>query len=729
MSPDAALTKSQRWRTATLIVLLAYVVLALSFSLGPIFEAPDEIEHYRFIRTVARTGGLPDPRQQYRGQLHQAPLYYVLLAPFAAQLPDSDFAQIDGRLNPYYPHIIGIPGNDNKNLYLHTRAEDFPYTSSQTALAVHLLRLLSVALGLLTLIVGVASFRLLWPERPDRQLLALGIAAFLPQFVYLSGSLNNDNLLFVLTSLSLYLLLRQRTHGPSVALSVCLGLCLGAVILTKLNALFLVFPVGLAVLTDRRTWWPHAPLVLSLVALLAGWWFIRNWMLYGDPTLLRTLLETWQLETIRAGELALDVGLSRLPYSYQTFWGRFGQGAVAVGEAITVFFNGLTLLALVGIALGVSRRQRVEAPRHLPLVVIFAVTWLAALVYYASTAWSGNQGRYLLPGIVGWAALIAFGLDAFTSRRLRILLALSGVAFLAAVCVVCVFGYFLPAYRPSPVPPRIERPLALRFGDAADLIGMSPAAPRGRPGEIITVTLYWRALRPSSAEQGGSLQSYLHSVGSTVVKRDSLPATGNLLSTDWEAGQQWAEHYVIQLPPEAEPQRVYPLVAGLYNPSAGKALPAASEGSPIDPLIGRIAVNGGAEVGAWRYRLGDGVGLAVSEIQRDEATMSVCLTFRSLSSVAVDYSIFVHLLTDVPGPPLAQADAQPKGGAYPTSAWQAGETIHDCLRLTLPPDRADAEARLGIGLYDPVANARLPVQEGSGAPLSDDMVTVIVPPR
>ena len=43
------------------LILAAYVLLALSFSLGPIFEGPDEIEHYRFIRTMIQTHALPDP--------------------------------------------------------------------------------------------------------------------------------------------------------------------------------------------------------------------------------------------------------------------------------------------------------------------------------------------------------------------------------------------------------------------------------------------------------------------------------------------------------------------------------------------------------------------------------------------------------------------------------------------------------------------------------------------
>src|SRR5260221_13760296 len=158
---------SRREHQIIALMIVGYVFLTLAFSLGPIFEGPDEIEDYRFIRTLVQTGSLPDARAQYRGEYHQPPLYYVLAAPLAWLFKDDgDFAKIDGRLNPYYGDHIGIPGNDNKNLYLHTRDEVFPYTGNSTARAVHVIRLLSIAFGTDTIIASYAVFRLLWPDRP-----------------------------------------------------------------------------------------------------------------------------------------------------------------------------------------------------------------------------------------------------------------------------------------------------------------------------------------------------------------------------------------------------------------------------------------------------------------------------------------------------------------------------------------------------------------------------------
>jgi hypothetical protein len=723
----------RRERQIVGLMLVAYILLALAFSLGPIFEGPDEIEHYRFIRALVHDHALPDPYTQVRSQYHQAPLYYLLATPLALLTDDADFAQIDGRLNPYYPFEIGIPGNDNKNLYLHTRAEEFPYSGSGTARAVHVIRLLSIALGVCTILASYAIFRLLWPDRPDRRLVALAVVAFTPQFLYLSGTINIDNLLYLLTTLTLLLLLRQWRDGPSRRGAVMLGLVLGAALLTKVNAVFLVFPVGLVFLMDRRSW-RSVPLILAISLVIAGWWYVRNVILYGDPTGVRVLLETWKTETIRPGAIALDVGLPRLPYAYQTYWARFGQGAVPVAQPIYVFFDGLVIVTIAGLAIWLVRRRSTSPPGPLSasregelptfgsqilVVAVFGLSWVTALVYYASTAWSGNQGRYLLPGIAAWGALIALGLDQWTPRRLRMPAALVGAALLVAIAAVSVFSYFLPAYSVSSAPPpeQITRPLWFRYGDVAELIGMSPAEPRARPGDIIHITLYWRALRPTATR----IQSYLHSADSDVVKRDSLPGTGNLLSTDWLPGQMWAENYVVPIPSETPIQAVYPLLAGLYDPAAGQNLPVTDgSGNPATPVIGRIAINGPTEPAAAAYRFGGVIGLAEPRISRSGDRIAVCLRWFSLAPAAVDYHVFVHVLA---GERLsvAQADFQPKDGRYPTGAWTPGEAIDDCTSIDAPNLPASGW-QIELGLYDLSNGQRLPVQDTRGNTLPDGRV-------
>jgi hypothetical protein len=64
----------------------------------------------------------------------------------------------------------------------------------------------------------------------------------------------------------------------------------------------------------------------------------------------------------------------------------------------------------------------------------------------------------------------------------------------------------------------------------------------------------------------------------------------------------------------------------------------------------------------------------------------------------------VHV-TDPQGNILAQADAQPLGGRYPTSAWSVGDTVVDEHVLRVPP----GDHRVAVGLYLLETGRRLPV--------------------
>ena len=141
-------------RGLVIVIVATYIVLAVGFSLGPIFEGPDEIEHYRYAQHIADTLSLPDPYSRIRSEFHQPPLYYALLSPVLALVDDDDFARLDEGLNPFFPGKIDVVSSDNKNKHLHSVSEAFPFTASGTAMAVHHMRLLTVAMGKGTVIVS-----------------------------------------------------------------------------------------------------------------------------------------------------------------------------------------------------------------------------------------------------------------------------------------------------------------------------------------------------------------------------------------------------------------------------------------------------------------------------------------------------------------------------------------------------------------------------------------------
>lgn len=710
-------------RLIAVILIVAFALLSIGYSLGPIFEGPDEFDHYQYVRTVADSRALPNALEQTGRQYHQSPLYYVLVSPVAALVPDPDFEQFQDRFNPFRGYLFNITGNDNKNVFLHSRSEQFPYTGNSTAPAVHLIRLISVVFGVGTMLAGYAVFRLLWPDRPDRRLLALAMIALWPQFAYMSGVVTNDSLLFLLTTISLWLLLRQLRDGPSWRGAVVLGMVLGAALLTKISAIFLALPVGLAFALDRRAWRLALP-VLGIVVLMSGWWFVRNTQLYGDPTGARALFDLTQPgEAVGSGELVPEAAMAHLPFAYQTFWARFGDGRVPVGDPLYIAFAMITVVGLSGVVVWLLRRARqwrtldALAVRQALVIAVFVLAWLILLVYYASRAVNGAQGRYLLSGVAGWGVVWSIGLGAWVPGRARRLSVLAISGLMGIIAAASLFGYFLPTYRPTAAPAQVEHSLSLRYGDAAELIGIEPELTHARPGQMIRIRLIWRAIRPAEV----SLQTYLHTQGSEVVRRDSFPATGNLLSTDWLPGQTWTEEYLIVIPDNAEEQAAYPLVAGLYDPKTGAALPTVDAGgSEVTPTVGRVAISGPSQSFTLAYRFGEIIGLAEPRIVREGNNIEVCLKWLSMAPAPVDYQVFVHLL-DAGGEQITQADLQPKNGLYPTSVWLPGEAIDDCVTLDAP-GLPQSGWQIAVGLYELATNQRLSVVDAAGQVVPNDRV-------
>ncbi len=645
--------------------------------------------------------------------------------PIAWLIPANDFAEIEKRLNPYYPPFdIAIPGSDNKNIYLHTSAEAFPYTGSSTALSVHVMRLFAIAMGLATVFTGMAIFRLLWPDRPECRLLALAVLCFAPQFIYLSSVISNDRLAFLLSSLVLLLALRIQRDGLSRWLALLFSVALGLALITKVNTLFLAFPAGLALLLGpgfRRSGWRHIPMMAVIIAVIIAPWYLHNLARYGDPTASNMILVAWKGDAIHEGSLAWDIALSRAPFLYQTAWARFGGGATGVGE-LNIFFDGLTLLALVGLVVQFLRRlwkKRLAGFRPSMLVVTFVLVWCGVAFYQAAKVWSGVTGRYLLTGIAGWSVLITWGLSVWTIRPGRNLQILAMACAMAVVAVVCTYGYYVPAYSIHSVPATVERPLAIRYGDLAELIGMSPALPDARPGDVVYITLYWRALRAGPA----TLQSFLHTIDPAIIKRDSLPATGNLLASDWQPGMKWAEHYAVRISPNAPAQAIYPLSAGLYDPAAKTAISATDfKGNPVTPLIGRIAIHGDVVQETPYYYFGDRIGLAAPpRLSMTDNTLNACFRWISLAGTSVDYVAYVHLVTGENTDTLS--DRQPKDGQYPTSAWLPGEVINDCVSIPIPGD-IPSGWKIAIGLYAPDSIQRLPVIDQQRIPLPNNEIVL-----
>jgi hypothetical protein len=130
------------------------------------------------------------------------------------------------------------------------------------------------------------------------------------------------------------------------------------------------------------------------------------------------------------------------------------------------------------------------------------------------------------------------------------------------------------------------------------------------------------------------------------------------------------------------------------------------------------------------FRLGKAISLTSYELvgqaegdwsARAGEVLSIRLAWTADDRPAADYAYFVHLAA-ADETILAQRDAMPRDGAYPTSIWERGEVVVEHVSLSVPNDAAPDSYRLWAGMYDPLDGQRVPAFGVTGQRLGEDRI-------
>jgi hypothetical protein len=760
------------------VVIALFVALGTVYSLvTPIFEASDERWHYPVVRYIADRHRLPVQDASKRTDWHQEgsqpPLYYLLGAALTAGVDGGDYDHVYAP-NPHAvvgePLVIG-----NKNMMIHTGREDWPWR--RTSLAVHLIRLLSVMMGAVTVWLTYHIARCVWPGDGRAALLAAALTAFNPMFVFVNASVNNDNLAAPLAAAAVLVLVRALQRGQRTRDGVLLGILLGLGALTKLSTLALLPLSALALAWDAarrrrdghprtwRAWSVNMLLIGGLMAVIAGWWYWRNWMLYGDPTGISRMLEI-------AGRRHEPLTLDRLWYEFEgfriTYWGLFGALNILVDRWIYTALDVLTAVAGLGLIMAGARLtltssfrpfplhmvdrakefevgERPTGPRATPLILLIAWVGLVSvsLIRWTSLTYA-SQGRLMFVAIAGISSLLAVGLTALVPARLRgvAVAALGGAFFLLSA--VCPFHYIAPAYERPPLLSQAQLPADMQrvnwdiypvtntgdHGAQMRLLGYrfertdAPnALPTVHPFETLALTMYWEALAPMTTDYS----VFVHLLGRdhvVVGQVNTFPGLGLWPTTQLRPGDVVADTYRVQVAADATAPTLLRIDAGLYryDDPGRPALPALDvEGMQVEPLLAT------AKLVPWDWpevepahrlavRLGDAISLLGYDLAATAATQHrLTLYWQATGRPAADYTVFIQLWDAERQ--LAGFDGRPVHGDYPTDWWEAGEMIVDEHILDLGTQPAE-HSRLLIGMYRLDTGERLPAI-GPAGPLPD----------
>ena len=583
-------------------ILAAFLLLGLAYSVvNPLHEATDELRHYRFIQHLIQRHALPvqgetsDLACTIQG--HHPPLYYATAALLTFWIDTGRDICHEPPTNPFWAYRYWEVGRDNKNQYLHGPDEAFPWRGE--ALAAHLARLVNLLFGALTVWLTWATARLIWPRRPALAAGAAAFVAFNPMFLYMAAAINNDVAAAAAGAAVTYGCVRllRDERGLRWQWGLALGALYGLALLTKFNlaAILAVIEAAVTWVAWRRRQWRQwlvvNALIVAVTAALAGWWFLRNQLLYGEPTGIQELTQLWG---VRDPRQSFGLAVSELPYAWTSLWGRFGYGQIPLPPAIYVALFAVLLLAVAGYALALLRRRRRPRPAAAPpsrlptrhaqllLLALTVAVFFAVLFNYLLVSPAGPMGRFFFPALPALGILMFHGLSLWSADHGREPRAVARAPWsvqaawlvnlgLIALSLVALCGFLAPAYARPPAwaeGDALPNPVAVQFDTLVRLRGYAVDTTTARPGEPIGVTLYWEV----TGRPPGDYLLFVHLIdtdtGTIVAQRDTHPGLGNFPSSQWRPGDRFVERLRLYVPDTAYVPAAAELRAGLYAPGS-----------------------------------------------------------------------------------------------------------------------------------------------------------------
>ncbi len=276
-----------------------------------------------------------------------------------------------------------------------------------------------------------------------------------------------------------------------------------------------------------------------------------------------------------------------------------------------------------------------------------------------------------------------------------------------------------PSTPPSPAEVAIERPLRVDMGHEVRLLGYDGSAESARPGDRLSVALYWQALRDVKGDYGVHL--YLKDGAGRVWSEEvTRPVGGTYPTVRWKKADIWRDWHDLLITADT-PAGEYQLWVGLLERATGDAVgeislgPLAIQGRPRRfeaPPIGQ----------PLQARLGQVVEFLGYDLEAADlkpgGSLPLTLYWRALAEIETSYTVFVHLL-DENDRIWGQRDSMPGGGDLPTTGWVEGEVIVDGYEVLVAPDAPVGVYRIEIGMYDATTGERLTVHDEGGAARGD----------
>ena len=287
---------------------------------------------------------------------------------------------------------------------------------------------------------------------------------------------------------------------------------------------------------------------------------------------------------------------------------------------------------------------------------------------------------------------------------------------------------YVVVYATAPQPDRDFHVVA-HFTPEIGLIRAAYAPGQATQGDLLDIDVRWAAL-------AGPLQD-LHVCAQLLHPRAAqaptllgscTPIYGEWPTSNWQAGEVVRSRHLLPLDPR-QPPGDYRLALELWDPATSTRVGQPVELGPLSiaPLPRRYDPPVSAH--AAQLRFGDVILLHGYDLSLDDlaqrGVLRLTLDWQALQRMETSYKVFVHVVDDASGLMLAQRDAAPRNWTYPTTWWEAGESVRETIELALPMPVTQA-VRIYLGLYDESTGERLPIHDAAGREVADRAFVLVL---
>ncbi|MBK9050090.1 MAG: hypothetical protein IPL78_03950 [Chloroflexi bacterium] len=243
-----------------------------------------------------------------------------------------------------------------------------------------------------------------------------------------------------------------------------------------------------------------------------------------------------------------------------------------------------------------------------------------------------------------------------------------------------------------------------------------------QPGQAMEVDVAWGTA--TMPEDDYQVHLALVSPNGAVAQEEVFPVLTEWPTQQWPANALVWGYYPLALKADL-PVGEYDLMVFLGEAGdefrLAQAWPLSSLTVDTKPCLFPVPETS-SPIGA---RFGEQMHLLAYEINEQNAnSLVITLDWRAEQQMGTDYTVFVHLADPNSGVPVAQNDAMPNQGGYPTRFWATGEILADRIQLDLTGTAAGTY-HLAIGVYDPLTGERLPLVTQDGQQPEDRRLVIV----